>query len=58
LAWLAAAVHSKPVSPATGETAARAVAAQMHRLRRSAPAHLEARWLMRRIINRLRRRRV
>jgi hypothetical protein len=58
LAWLAAAVHRKPVSPATGEAAARAVAAQMHTLRRSVPAHVRARWLMRGIINGLRRRRV
>jgi hypothetical protein len=58
LAWLAAAVHSQPVSPATGEAAARAVAAQMHSLRRSVPARARARWLVRRIINGLRRRRV
>jgi hypothetical protein len=58
LAWLAAAVHRKPVCPAAGEAAARAVAVQMHTLRRSVPAHVRARWLMRRIINGLRRRRV
>lgn len=56
LAWLAAAVHSKPVSPAAGEAAARAVAAQMHTLRRSVPVRVRARRLMRSVINGLRRR--
>jgi hypothetical protein len=54
LAWLAAAVHSKPVRPARGEEAARVVAVQMHKLRQSVPATVRVRRLVRRVINRLR----
>jgi hypothetical protein len=50
LAWLTAAVHGKPTHPATGEEAARAVATQMHTLRKlrpSTPARVRVRRLMR-----------
>lgn len=58
LAWLADASHSKPVSPAKGESAGYAVAAQMHKLRQSVPLRKRVRWLMRNVINGLRQRRV
>ncbi|MBE2240328.1 MAG: hypothetical protein IAE81_21255 [Caldilineaceae bacterium] len=58
LAWLAAATHSRLARPAAGEDAARAVAAQMHTLRRSVPARVRMRRLVRGAIARLRRWRV
>jgi hypothetical protein len=55
LAWLAAATHSHPVYPVTGESAARSVAAQMHRLRRSRHLRMQMGRLARPVLSRLRR---
>lgn len=55
LAWLADATHSRLARPAAGEDTARAVAAQMHKLRQlGLPAHVKVKRLMRRVSQRLR----
>jgi hypothetical protein len=58
LGWLADATQSGLARPSAGEDAARAVAAQMHKLRQlrpGVPVHVKVRRLMRRVSQRLRR---